>query len=106
VALGALTPAGLSLSVTSRQDAYQNDIAEQAQITQRYTTAINQLGSDTEDVRLGGIYALRRIMNSSPIDQPTIVSVLSAFVRNHPPGNPHAGRASTVLLLAGRSSDS
>jgi hypothetical protein len=35
------------------------------------------------DVRLGGIYALQRIMQDSPRDQSTVVAVLCAFVRDH-----------------------
>ena len=35
------------------------------------------------DVRLGGIYALQRIMEDSSRDQPTVVAVLCAFVRDH-----------------------
>lgn len=48
-----------------------------------YVSAINLLGSDTLDVRLGGLYALERIAVDSPDDQRTIVEVLSAYVREH-----------------------
>jgi hypothetical protein len=82
-ALGALLFTGLSL----QQSRAQNGIAEQGQITGRYTAAIDQLGSPVMDVRLGGIYALHRIMTDSPSDQPSVVSVLSAFIRDHPPGD-------------------
>ncbi|MFJ2821945.1 hypothetical protein ACIO7M_12620 [Streptomyces toxytricini] len=58
-------------------------IAEQGQITNRFTAAINNLGSNSEDVRLGGIYALQRIMLDSARDQPTIVTVLTAYARRH-----------------------
>ncbi|MFF5985474.1 pentapeptide repeat-containing protein [Streptomyces olindensis] len=58
-------------------------IAQQGQITNRFTAAINNLGSNSEDVRLGGIYALQRIMLDSARDHPTIVSVLSAYARRH-----------------------
>lgn len=60
-------------------------IAEQGQITTRFNAAITNLGSESLDVRLGGIYALQRIMQDSSRDQPTVVSVLSAFVRQHAP---------------------
>ncbi|MCF3136831.1 MULTISPECIES: pentapeptide repeat-containing protein [Streptomyces] len=60
-------------------------IAEQGQITNRFTAAINNLGSNSEDVRLGGIYALQRIMLDSARDQPTIVTVLTAYARRHAP---------------------
>jgi uncharacterized protein YjbI with pentapeptide repeats len=58
-------------------------LTQQGQITDRYTKAIEQLGSDHLDVRLGGIYALERIATDSERDHPTVVEVLSAFVREH-----------------------
>jgi hypothetical protein len=58
-------------------------VTEQGQITERYTKAVEQLGSDKLDVRLGGIYALERIAADSERDHPTVVEVLSAFVREH-----------------------
>jgi hypothetical protein len=45
-------------------------IAEQGQITDRYNAAITNLGSRSIEVRLGGIYALQRLMQDSPRDQP------------------------------------
>jgi hypothetical protein len=35
------------------------------------------------EIGLGGIYALQRIMKDSPRDQPTVVAVLCAFVRDY-----------------------
>ncbi|MEU9959516.1 pentapeptide repeat-containing protein [Streptomyces sp. NPDC050982] len=58
-------------------------ITEQGQITNRFNAAINNLGSTSLDVRLGGIYALGRIMDDSARDHPTVVSVLSAYLRTH-----------------------
>jgi uncharacterized protein YjbI with pentapeptide repeats len=60
---------------------HQLRIAEQGQVTDRYNQAITNLGSSSVDVRLGGIYALQRIMQDSPRDQPTVVAVLCAVVR-------------------------
>ncbi len=61
------------------------------QLIERYTRAVNQLGSDTADVRLGGIYALERLAGGFPEEQPAVVEMLSAFVREHTrlgrPGN-------------------
>jgi hypothetical protein len=56
-------------------------ITEQGHITERYTKAIEQLGDDGLTIRLGGIYALERIAKDSERDHPTVVEVLSAFVR-------------------------
>jgi Pentapeptide repeats (8 copies) len=58
-------------------------LSQQGQITDRYTKAVEQLGSDKLDVRLGGIYALERIAVDSKRDHPTVVEVFSAFVREH-----------------------
>ena len=49
----------------------------------RYTKAIEQLGSDKLDVRIGGIYALERIARDSARDHPTVMEVLAAFIREH-----------------------
>ena len=70
---------------------------EQGQVTDRYTKAIEQLGSDKLDVRIGGIYALERIARDSARDHPTVMEVLTAFIREHsheqwPPPDPGAGQ--------------
>ena len=85
----------------------QLQIAEQGQITDRYNAAITNLGSPSMDVRLGGIYALQRIMQDSPRDQPTVVAVLCAFVRDHsaagkgsPAGRPADVQAALIVVLS------
>ncbi len=59
------------------------EVTEQGQVTDRYTKAIEQLGSDKLDVRIGGIYALERVARDSPRDHPTVMEVLAAFIREH-----------------------
>jgi uncharacterized protein YjbI with pentapeptide repeats len=66
-----------------RYTAETLNTTQQGQITDRYTKAVEQLGSSKSDVRLGGIYALQRLAVDSPRDRDTIRNVLSAFVRNH-----------------------
>jgi uncharacterized protein YjbI with pentapeptide repeats len=56
-------------------------VTREGQITERFTRAVDQLGSDRVDVRIGGIYALERIARNSPADRGPIAEVLSAFVR-------------------------
>jgi uncharacterized protein YjbI with pentapeptide repeats len=70
-------------SLAIRATGTQLQIAEQGQITDRYNAAISNLGSSSVDVRLGGVYALQRIMQDSPRDQSTVVAVLCAFIRDH-----------------------
>jgi Pentapeptide repeats (8 copies) len=63
----------------------QIQVNRDGQITERFTRAIDQLGSDKPDVRIGGIYALERIARNSPTDQPAVTDVLTEFVRSHAP---------------------
>jgi hypothetical protein len=58
------------------------------QVIERYSRAIDQLGSDSVDVRMGGIHALARLARTSPEDRAAIVAVLSTFVRGHAPWPP------------------
>jgi hypothetical protein len=59
------------------------ELSEQGQVTDRYTKAIEQLGSGKLDVRIGGIYALERVALDSARDHPTVMEVLAAFIREH-----------------------
>ena len=57
-------------------------LSTQGQFTDRYSRAIELLGDEEKlQVRLGGIYALERLMADSARDQPTILEVLAAWVR-------------------------
>jgi hypothetical protein len=58
-------------------------LSREGQVTDRYTKAIEQLGSKELDVRIGGIYALERIARDSAKDHPTVMEVLTAFIREH-----------------------
>ncbi|MER5222904.1 pentapeptide repeat-containing protein [Streptomyces flaveus] len=86
VAIAALLFTGIS-SLQAREELRNRNrelnISEQGQVTERFTAATEQLGSDAVDVRLGGIYSLRRIMKDSPPDREVILEVLTAFIRTH-----------------------
>jgi hypothetical protein len=81
VATLAVLGAGVGLAYTAR--TYR--LSREGHLTDRYTKAVEQLGSDKIEVRLGGIYALERLMRDSSTDQPTIVEVLAAYIRRHAP---------------------
>jgi hypothetical protein len=66
----AVAIAGFSFSRRTLEDTRDGQIAD------RYTRAIEQLGSSTIDVTIGGIYALERITFDSPRDHPTVMEVL------------------------------
>ena len=78
-AAGALAVTALNFALSRR--TFQ--LTEQGQVTDRYTKAVEQLGSDKLDVRIGGIYALERIARDSARDHPTVMEVLTAFIREH-----------------------
>ncbi|WP_424184061.1 pentapeptide repeat-containing protein [Actinokineospora sp. G85] len=50
-------------------------------ITELYTKAVEQLGSDKAPVRLGGLYALERLAQDHAEQRQTIVNVLCAYLR-------------------------
>ncbi|MEW6499600.1 MAG: pentapeptide repeat-containing protein, partial [Cyanobacteriota bacterium] len=63
------------------------EAAQDKQITERFTKAVELLGHDNISIRLGGIYALKRIAEDSEKDHWTIMEVLTAFVREKAPLN-------------------
>jgi hypothetical protein len=75
--LAAIGAAG-GLAYTAR--TYR--LSREGQLTDRYSKAVEQLGSDHIEVRIGGIYALERLMRDSRADQPPIVETLAAYIRH------------------------
>jgi hypothetical protein len=75
--------AGAIASVGAIYTARTFALNRRAQITDRFTRAIDHLGSDKMEVRLGGIYALERIAHESPEEHGPIVEVLTAYVREN-----------------------
>ena len=79
----------------------QVHVSREGQITDRFTRAIDQLGSENRDVRIGGIYALGRIAANSPDDRSTVQYVLGAFIRDHaswPAGRPDGPEHPTATV--------
>ena len=68
------------------------ELTEQGQVTDRYTRAVEQIGSDKLDVRIGGIYALERVARDSTRDHPERNGGPDSFVRenSHEPWRPGA----------------
>ena len=88
--LGAGLFAGATLLLAARALV----LLRRGQVTDRYTKAIEQLGSRGLDVRIGGIYALEGVARDSARDHPMVMEVLTAFVREYsreqwpPPDSP------------------
>jgi Pentapeptide repeats (8 copies) len=84
VATSAVTGYATNKSLDSARE--QLEVSQEGQVTDRFGRATEQLGSNAMDVRLGAIYSLERLMGDSPPDQPTVMEVLSAYVREHTAG--------------------
>jgi len=81
-------------------------LAQEGQITQRFNDAIEHLGSDKAEVRLGGIYALARIARDSPKDYSSVMRVFCSYVREmtkRAPAEPVSAEVQAILtMIAGR----
>jgi hypothetical protein len=76
-------------------------ISREGQITERFTRAVDQLGNQNVDVRVGGLYALERIARDSIADRIAIQFLMGAFVRNHakwPVGAPDDPQQATEVV--------
>jgi hypothetical protein len=78
------------------------------QVTERFTRAIDQLGSTDYkgnkrmEIRLGGIYALERIAKDSPErEYSTTMKVLSAYVRENAQWTSEEGERRAPLSAGG-----
>jgi uncharacterized protein YjbI with pentapeptide repeats len=73
-----------TLRETQARDAQQAELTREGQVTDRYVEAVKLLGNANQHQRVGGIYALERILKDSEADRPAIVDVLSVFARTGP----------------------
>lgn len=88
-------------------------VTQEGHLTEQFGRAIEQLGGDKPDVRIGGLHALRRLAEHSVRDRDAVISTLAAFLRAHqpwPPAGPPAPAAdadiNTVAPLETRAPDS
>ena len=88
VSLFAFFVATLGLFLAGRRTQEflnQNNIAEQGQLIERFARAIEQLGHERQEVRMGGLYVLGRVAETSPAERSQAISMLAGFVRSKAP---------------------
>jgi uncharacterized protein YjbI with pentapeptide repeats len=68
-------------AIASRRHYAQTEADRQRRIVESFSKAVEQLGGDKLEVRVGAIFALERLSKESPDDYWTIMEVLTAFVR-------------------------
>jgi uncharacterized protein YjbI with pentapeptide repeats len=85
IALGQLQVARKRHEEQTKADLRRHDAQTKAdfqrRITESFTKAVEQLGSEHLQVRIGGIYALERISRESDEDYWSVMEMLTAFVR-------------------------
>ncbi|MER5916442.1 pentapeptide repeat-containing protein [Streptomyces sp. NPDC001982] len=80
----AAVGAGVALLYTAR--SYH--LTRRGQVTERFTKALERLGSTETYVRLGGVLALEQIVQDAPEQSTHAAQVLSHFVRDRVPARP------------------
>jgi len=83
--LGAIRQTQQALELSKETAESAANATKELRITESFSRAIEQLGSDKLAVRLGGIYALERISKESDKDYWQIIEILTLFVRVNSP---------------------
>jgi Pentapeptide repeats (8 copies) len=96
----------IGVFLTQQRSAAEMRLSREGQVAERFTRATDQLGHATMDVRLGGIYTLKRIAEVHEDYRVNVMEVLCAFVRAHAPW-PRTGleAAQAVASSPAQSSD-
>ncbi len=93
VSLAFAIPQAIAAQATLQATEGQGKNLAQQQLTERFSKAVEQLGTGDNIEAIGGIYALERIARDSAADQPTVMNVLTTFVREKTERDPQ-GRCS------------
>ena len=72
---------GIILWLNLKETSKNTKLTESRLLTERFSKAVEQLGSEKIELRLGGIYSLERLAKDSPGDHWTIMEVLASFAR-------------------------
>jgi uncharacterized protein YjbI with pentapeptide repeats len=85
ISVGGAIVVGTGLLYTARN--YR--LSRRGQVTDRFTIALERLGSSELYVRIGGVHALEHVMRDSADHYHDVIEVLTAFIRDRAP---HRGR--------------
>jgi uncharacterized protein YjbI with pentapeptide repeats len=73
------------LTEDRQQAAATRQLSLQGQASERFTRAIDQLGSERREVQLGGIYGLEQIAQQAPDNRLAVTEVLVAYLHRRAP---------------------
>ncbi|VVJ18357.1 Uncharacterised protein [Amycolatopsis camponoti] len=103
--------AGLALALTTRRQwlaeraqGHTEDDTADRRVTELYTMAVGQLGSDNAAVRVGGLYALERLAQDNASHRQTIVEVICGYLRisDNTLRNPYKAMTADASIADGR----
>lgn len=101
--LGAVATFGIGLLNYLMQRRYiekQLGLIDRGQVTDRFTKAVEQLGSNNSQVRMGAIYALERIAQDSRPDGAHVADMIAALVRDRSPVTEGTGYVPVLKVRA------
>lgn len=75
-------------------------LGAEGQVTDRFNKAVDHLGNEKMEIRLGGIFALARIARDSPSDRRAIYEILSAYIRMKSSDSGEAGEVPKADIQA------
>ena len=81
ISVGGALVVGTGLLYTARN--YR--LSRRGQVTDRFTVALERLGSTELYVRIGGVHALEHVMRDSPSHHNDVIEVLIQFIRGRVP---------------------
>jgi uncharacterized protein YjbI with pentapeptide repeats len=81
ISVGGAIVVGTGLFYTARN--YR--LSQRGQVTDRFTKALERLGSTELYVRIGGVHALKHVMRDSPYHHDDVIEVLTQFIRGRVP---------------------
>lgn len=109
---------GLAIFMSFYTAQQQLGVQQQVQFTDRYTKAIDQIAASDANgnprlaVRIGGLYVLEQIMDSSEAQHASILEVLCAYIRDNslqkmlkPSNEPRADTRVALTILGRRNRD-
>jgi uncharacterized protein YjbI with pentapeptide repeats len=76
------------LQQSADANARQLEAVKEQQLTDRFAKAIDQLGSDKLDVRLGALHSLGRLAINSPVDREAVAALLEQYISTRSPWHP------------------
>jgi hypothetical protein len=70
--------------LSGRENAREDlRLQREGRLTERLTKAVGQLSDENVAVRVGGVYALGRLVRESPQDEEAVMEILATYVRSN-----------------------